>query len=410
MMTDLPHGPLTRLAPEVLDYAAPSFTLRDDLVRLDAVHRAGAPEAVILYCARILDALAGDALRRVGQTPSPSVFSNLQVLEHFNRLGTATSRWAHALRRLGNSVRHIHGRVGPSDVALSLLFVEGWVEWFFCRFSHGYRLPSLTRENGPLRLSGDEELHDFIRSVEELHSLGPNSPAGRQQDVEAHPAFRHTAVLPAALAEVLLARKEDEEALRVLQAGLAPFPEDLRLRQLIGLYWSRAGRLDEALRWLEPLIAEFPEDDETTGITAGVWKRRWQADRTNVADLEKSQRAYRDAWRRSARKNTYVGINSATTALWLGRTDDSRRLAREVAEVLTRRAAALSGDLSDPQHAFHYWDQVTLAEAQLLLGDWPAAQQTYDDAFARHAERRGDIEVSRRQRDEILKSMGLSAP
>jgi len=406
-MTDLSLDPLARLAPEVLTYAVPSFVLRDDLARLDSVHRAGAPEAVVFYCCRILDALAGDALRRVGQTPSPNVFSNLQVLEHFNRLGTTTSRWAHALRRLGNVVRHLQGHVGPNEVALSLLFTEGWVEWFFCRFSHGYRLPSLTREDGPLRLSDDEKLREFIRTVEELHSLGPNPPAERQQHVEAHPAFRHTAILPAVLAEALLARKEDDEAVRVLRAGLASFPEDLRLRQLLGLYHSRAGQLDQALQWLEPLIAQFPDDDETAGITAGVWKRRWQADRTNLADLEKAQRAYRDAWRRSSKKSTYVGINSATTALWLGRQDEARRLAREVADVLIRRAAALSGDLSDPQHAFHYWDQVTLAEAQLLLGDWATARQTYDEAFARHPERRGDIEVSRRQRDEILKTLGL---
>jgi hypothetical protein len=78
-----------------------------------------------------------------------------------------------------------------------------------------------------------------------------------------------------------------------------------------------------------------------------------------------------------------------------------------VADLLHSRAVTLPADLRDPRLAFHSWDQVTLAEAQLLLGDWPTAQQTYQDAFTRHADRQGDIDVSRKQMSEILKCLGL---
>src|SRR5262249_2533061 len=53
-MGDWAPGVLEGLAPEVLAYAAPPFVLKDDLLHLTAVYRAGAPEAVILYCTRIL--------------------------------------------------------------------------------------------------------------------------------------------------------------------------------------------------------------------------------------------------------------------------------------------------------------------------------------------------------------------
>jgi hypothetical protein len=97
-----------------------------------------------------------------------------------------------------------------------------------------------------------------------------------------------------------------------------------------------------------------------------------------------------------------LGINAATTALWLGRRKVSARLAREVEDLLRRRAAGLPPDLS-----FNFWDHVTLAEAQLLLGDVRAAQQTYQGAFARHPEQGHNIEVARRQRDEVLRTLGL---
>jgi tetratricopeptide (TPR) repeat protein len=401
-MEESPREPLARLASEVLEYVSPPFVLKDDLKRLDAVSRAGAPEAVILYSARILEALAGDALRKVGQPPSTNVFSNLQVLEHLNRVSTASLYWAHALRRLGNAVRHIDSRVGPDEAVVSTAFAEGWLDWFFCRFSHGHRLPGLTRDQKPVGLCGAEELRIVMRSLEEIGSGGPNV-----EEIEGKRTFRNTPVLAGVLADILLSRKEHEDAFRVLQAGLLQFPDDLRLRQLMGLYWSHEEKLDKALEWLEPLYAQFPDDDETAGITAGVYKRLWQANRSNVADLDKSHRAYRGAWKKSGRKNAWLGINAATTALWLDRREEYRRLAQEVADLLQGRAVSLPADLRAPRLAFNYWDQVTLAEAQLLLGDWPTAQQTYQDAFNRHADRRGDIEVTRKQRDEIIKALGL---
>ncbi len=398
---------LLRLVPEVRAYTAGPFALADDLAHLIAVQQAGAPEAVIFYSSRILDALAAGALLRLDQPPAANVFANLQLLDHLNRIGTTTRYWAHALRRQGNQVRHLTGRVGPEDADLAVLFAERWLEWFFRRFSHGQGLPSLTSDGQPLGLGASWEDRIFLRMLEDLEAAPAGTqPATEQAVLECHPALLNTPVLPAVLAEVLLARDDTEEARRVLGAGLERFPEDLRLRQLIGLHWSRKGELDEALRWLEPLFARFRDDEETAGITAGVWKRRWLANRANRDDLERSHRAYRGAWKSSGKKSVYAAVNAAATALWLGREADARQLAGEVAEQLRRRAASLPPDLRDQRLPFRYWDQVTLAEALLLLGEEDAARQAYRDAFARHARRVGDVKVTRDQLAEHLRALG----
>jgi hypothetical protein len=93
-MENAPRESLARLVPEAREYATSRFVLQHNLTHLGAVIRAEAPEAVILYCARILESLAGDALRNLGQVPGASVFGNLEVLEHLSRLDTAVRYWA----------------------------------------------------------------------------------------------------------------------------------------------------------------------------------------------------------------------------------------------------------------------------------------------------------------------------
>ena len=124
MTSACPSSPLERLVPEVREYETDQFHLGEDLEHLARVHQAGAPEAVIFYCARILDVLAAAALDAVLLEPSPNVFSNLDTLQQYNLIPTATRYWAHALRRTGNRVRHILGRVKPADAELAVLFAE----------------------------------------------------------------------------------------------------------------------------------------------------------------------------------------------------------------------------------------------------------------------------------------------
>jgi hypothetical protein len=395
--------------PAVRAFGTPYFLLAEELTRLHMVVRAEAPEAVILYGARILDVLACEAVRRLRQEPSPNAFANLQMLERLGRFGTATSYWAHSLRRLGNRVRHVQGRVSLEEADLGMLFTESWLLWFFCSFSHGDRLPALTSDGRPLLDAGREELFAAMRWLEDLEASGRSLPAEWLARPAENGAFFRTSTLAAVLTEMLLGR-EHAATLGVLKEGLQRFPDDLRLRQLEGLYWSRQGELDKAVALRLLLAAQFPQDEEMVGITAGVYKRLWLKQRSNTAALQRSHDGYRAGWKQSGKKNPYLGINAATTALLLGRQEESQRLAAEVEALLQRWKDSWREHLNEPGFLLGFWDQVSLAEPQLLGGTVEAADQCYQDVFARPAARVGDIAVAQRQREEIRKALGLVEP
>jgi tetratricopeptide (TPR) repeat protein len=206
---------------------------------------------------------------------------------------------------------------------------------------------------------------------------------------------------------MLLARPDHASALTVLKAGLTAFPHDMRLRQLMGLYCSRTGEFDEALKCLVTLLPQFPEEDETLGILAGVYKRLWQRD-ADHEQLVRCHQAYRKGWKRSRGTNAYLGINAATTALWLGQLAESRQLADKVRTVLHNRIESLVRHGGERASVLTFWDQVTLAEAELLLGQSDAARPLYQHAHTQFADLQENIAVSKRQAVAILRSLGLN--
>lgn len=394
-----------RLDAAVLEYSSGPFELGNDLGQLDRVQRVGASEATIFYSARILEALTADALQAAGLPASPIVLSNLILLQQFNLMPTTTRYWAHALRRLGNTVRHLHGRVTDDDAQLSLGFVERLLKWFFCRLRDGRKLPVITSDGGPL---WPDAIHDELYAVMESFDdplFDPLVGARQMQDAPTS-ALKLTPTLPAILAEMLLDRGECSAAGQVLERALALFPSDGRLQQLTGLFYSRSGDLGQALSHLEPLYEKSSEDEETAGILGGIYKRCWRHEAKKTDWLTKSHRAYRRGWERSKYTNAYPGINAATTALWLGRSSESKEIAEKVRDLLRRRADAVHA-----RHGlvFDYWDQVSLAEAELLVGNVDQAREIYQDAFRRHASQRGDLQVSSDQLAAILPWLGLSA-
>jgi len=116
-------GVLARLTTSVHDYCVENFDLKEDLGRLERVRGVTAPEAVVLYCARILEALAASALRAATLKPSTTVFSNLDTLQQYNLIPVATRCRAHALRRAGNAARHVFRRIRHDDAELALSFL-----------------------------------------------------------------------------------------------------------------------------------------------------------------------------------------------------------------------------------------------------------------------------------------------
>jgi tetratricopeptide (TPR) repeat protein len=390
---------LDRVIEEVLDYGAEHFSMREELEELERVHDVQAVKSTILCSARILDALAAAALDHAELPKSANAFSNLELLQQYDLLPTVTRYWAHALRRIGNVVRHLHHRVQDDDAELASLFAEHCLMWFFCRFPYGRRLSSLTRDGGPLGLTRSAELRDVM----ETFAAGFNPRSALERAMERHEAYLRAPAFAAALAEKLIAQNNQAEAFQLLEQALERFPEDLRLRQLLGLYWSKSGQLQQAIAHLEPLYREAPQDDETIGIMAGAYKRLWRAE-SDTRRLLQSYEAYRRGWDRSRKTNTYLGVNAATTALWLARADDSRRIADEVLQTLRRRLESRKLREDPP---LNHWDRLTLAEVYLLLDERVLARETYLAAFQARPHRVADIDVARRQAIDILKAKDM---
>ena len=83
-------------------------------------------------------------------------------------------------------------------------------------------------------------------------------------------------------------------------------------------------------------------------------------------------------------------------------------MADEVRCLLLARAALLSRQVADRDPSLNYWDRVTLAESELLLGLLSAARHSYREAFEQHPELKSSIDVTIAQVGTILPALGLS--
>src|SRR5690348_10406156 len=107
-MASLPRVPLVEVVhPAVLAFHSEEdgFALRDDLDRLDRVRGVGAPEAVVLYCTRILEAMAR-VLVKPFHAPSRELANNINYLRDYCALPVLLQPWLDQLRKLGNDARH----------------------------------------------------------------------------------------------------------------------------------------------------------------------------------------------------------------------------------------------------------------------------------------------------------------
>jgi len=405
--------PLVELfSPGVVAYriAESEFALADDLARFDHVRAVGAIEAAILYCTRIVEAMARAALGPTNPDANAELGGLLRELFETRQIPSSLNRLLAQLRTLGNDARHANRSMSSVDADAAFIILVRWLHWSFCEAVYGPRLASIMVPNQPADALLPREL---ARLVDDSAATGEAVLASLTgPDPGASPALL-TPVIPAAAAEALLARDRWEAAHTILDLALRRFPRDLRLRQLIGLYWSRRGQSEESVehlhrarKELEPLRLRgraSAADEETFGILAGVYKRLAELDPTNAADwLRQCQFTYREGWEQSRRTNGYLGINAATMAVLLGQ---PMEVAEEIAGLIRDRLSNLQDRLrasSGVERPLTYWDQVTWAEAELLLSNWGHAGELYRDAFARFATRTRDIAETVRQARRVL--------
>ena len=140
---------------------------------------------------------------------------------------------------------------------------------------------------------------------------------------------------------------------------------------------------------LGELYAAGEIDPETLGIYGRTWMDRYNATGQRLY-LLKSRDLYRQAFE-AAPRDYYTGINAATKSLLLDE--------RETASQLAKRVESIVGTTSDPKD---YWKTATIAEAQLLQGNFEKAADLYLEAILVAPEDHGSHQSTRGQASLIL--------
>ncbi len=214
-----------------------------------------------------------------------------------------------------------------------------------------------------------------------------------------------------ARAERFLRAGEPLLAYNTVSLALRLWPEDLRLRQLMGIALARSGAVRRAYKWLKALRDGGAHDGETLGPLA-----RTQKDLAGLADspaarnrylaaaFEIYEAAYREAVTQSSTEDAYyTGINAAAMALLR----NDQRTARAIAVEVRRLCDAALQHAQEG--AGEYWIRATLAEADLILGNIDLARTEYAEALAAAGRRFGDVSSTRRQARRLLGHLGEPA-
>jgi RyR domain/Tetratricopeptide Repeats-Sensor len=394
-MPNQPQDQTRRYRPEVLTARLGNVLLGAELTALEGVWRAQASAGVIFYCARVLEAVCSAALDQAARETIHNVFAGLSRLEDLGLLRSPQSTFFHALRRLGNEVRHLHREVDARDAEVSLALLDRVLDWHFVNGEHGPRLASIRTE---------EEEAEPIKTYEGLRYL----EQGRHEDLsrlwgEDPDLLLVNPILVGLWADALISLGPEQRGLarQVIGRGLERFPQALRLRQLDAWAARLDGDLQGSLDTLRALVAEYPNDLETLCLLAGTHKRAWSSPETGskarTKHLKQARTLYLRAWRASCYAHAYSGINAATLHLLGGDAAGASRIGGEVEALLANRKRRLDS----------YWDRVTLAEALLVQGRFAAAREGYRRAFQDHSERSEWLASSRYQLELILPRLGV---
>ena len=208
-------------------------------------------------------------------------------------------------------------------------------------------------------------------------------------------AWKSSPALSCEAAEALIALGDYPNALRILADVATAFPRALRPQQLTGLAMARSGDWQAAQLVLGRLYAAGEIDPETLGIYGRTWMDRYSktGDRLH---LLRARDLYRQAFE-AAPKDYYTGINAASKSLLLGERDTAKQLASRVEKLVG--VTALPND---------YWRTATVAEVQLLQGNYEQAAALYQSAVEAAPLERGSHASTLGEASRLLDCLGAS--
>jgi tetratricopeptide (TPR) repeat protein len=258
----------------------------------------------------------------------------------------------------------------------------------------GLRDEPLPKEAVKLGAMVDKQMEDGLTSVKACRDIGDWDGLVSLAATN-NMAWTGSPMLLAAAAEGLIAMKKIPEALKVLDSAEMAFPEALRPKQLRGLAYARNIDTMKAQLVLSKLYAAGQIGPETLGILARTWMDRYSQTRDKTF-LLKSRDLYRQAFE-AFPSDYYTGINAASKSLFLGEKETAAQLAKRVQDVV--------GDKPVPRD---YWKTATVAEVQLLQGNYDSAAHLYQAAVLIAPLEYGSHESSYNQAKLILEA--LDAP
>ncbi len=257
-----------------------------------------------------------------------------------------------------------------------------------------------------------------IRAAKEIRNI----KALVQDACAENNAWQASPLLYSAVAEALIELDELDRALDVLKTAQFSFEKAIRPVQLKALALARKGRhaalrandstLGEAERSRElkaaeeflgnaqQMLAELfnldHRDPEMLGIYARTWMDRYLLTGQRVF-LEKSRDLYRLAFDLSD-NDYYTGINAAAKSVLLGEHELGAKLALKV-ELLVG-SKAIPGN---------YWKSATIAEAQLIQGNFERAANIYRKALIDSPLSVGSHGSTYRQAELLLNALNVPA-
>jgi hypothetical protein len=299
--------------------------------------------------------------------------------------------------------RYVIGRVDESEI-MGLAAAKLWIDFSkqpegpggsgLLALLYGMQGQPLPPAAVKLAAKVDEQMKDGLLSVKACRDAG-DADALVKLTATDDMAWTGSPMLLCAAAEGLIAMKKIPEALVVLDRAEEAFPKAVRPKQLRGLALARSGETMKAQLVLGKLYAAGEIGPETLGLLARTWMDRYNQAKERTF-LLKSRDLYRQAFE-AFPSDYYTGINAASKSLLAGE--------RETAAQLAKRVQELVGDQPVPGD---YWKTATVAEVQLLQGNFDASARLYEAAVLAAPLDHGSHESSLGQARLLLSALGAT--
>lgn len=208
------------------------------------------------------------------------------------------------------------------------------------------------------------------------------------------PFWRLHRELYRSLARRFLEHGENFLATEVADEGGRFFGDDVPLILTRALATARSGAPIVAQEMLRAKDAVLAGADEAKSLLARTFKDLWKAS-GDRAFLERAFALYDEDYRTTRGDRTFPGVNAASMAFFLGRTDEARRIAGDVLAILRARPEAAG-----------YWDLATKAECLLVMGEVDAAREAYSKATSPGDVAPAHLATTRAQARLLLRHLG----